>query len=148
MLGDDVDRVALAGRFVAWVEAPPESSPAGNVVVYDRVSHTRAYTVANAQPVRDLALRADGTIVFAYRPDPEEHPFRTFVQTASPQAPARRRVGLPSRAFYFLRISGDRIGFLRAAPDSATSHRRSAPPTSRNTGCWSNPTWRSAASST
>jgi hypothetical protein len=104
---------AIAGRYVAWVEAA-QADGTSDIVVYDRDAGAIAYTVRRTAVVGNLALRKDGRVVFAFMPNADQ-PFRVAVGSASPASPKRDRLPLPVRGFYRVRASGERVAFIRAS---------------------------------
>ena len=121
VLGIETHSGRIVGRYVAWIEGPydPASSPrnAASIVVYDRRAAAVAYTIPHGEiagQVRSLALQGDGRIAVSFDPKPDDARVQAVVKWASPDHPHLRRVPVPIRPYYLLRIAGGRIAFLRA----------------------------------
>lgn len=113
----------LAGRYVAWVEH--RAAGTTDIVVYDRAVGHVAYTLAGDEVRRDplvgFALQSDGTVAVSYDPHPNDTRVQARVAWASPEHPHVRRLPLPTRVFYQVRIDRGLIAFLRDPEVAARS---------------------------
>jgi hypothetical protein len=121
VLGTQTHTGRIAGRYVAWIDGPydPASSPrnAASIVVYDRRAAAVAYTIPQTEiagQVRSLALEGHGRIAVSFDPKPDDTRVQAVVKWASPDHPHLRRVPVPIRPYYLLKIAGGRIAFLRS----------------------------------
>ncbi len=111
------DPVAIAGRYVAFVDRRPDDYRFSWITVYDRMAGGELYRTANLPiGIPAIDLRADGTLALAYIDDTSDRTFGTSrVDWYSAAEPRQHRLPY-SLTTPAVAIGGDRILVERKRP--------------------------------
>ncbi len=105
----------IAGRYVSWVVRDDATPQRARIVVHDRSTGTATYEARVDGYVGSYDLQADGAVAVAVqRPDTATV---KGVYAASPRDPQLRRLALPARANYAVRLARGRVAFMQWGRD-------------------------------